>query len=217
MAPVRPYAPNLYLQEHRARLDLTQEAVAEELARLAWVHHRTRVGVNADMVGKWERGEKRPSKTYRGLLSLLYQTTEEQLGLRGIMRAAAAGSPILASVNRRDFLRHSTIAGAVILAVPEWLSRSVVPNDSDRLAWALQRPSRADLATVKDMETITAAHRRSYRQLSAHALLPQAHSQFQAITELLERPQAVTPSPAPHCHGWSDCHAGRRLALHGPI
>jgi tetratricopeptide (TPR) repeat protein len=150
-----------------------------------------RVGVNADMVGKWERGEKRPSKTYRGLLSLLYQTTEDQLGLRGTMRAAVAGSPILASVNRRDFLRHSTIAGAVILAVPEWLSRSAVTNDSDRLAWALQRPSRADLATVKDMETITAAHRRSYRQLSVHALLPQAHSQFQAITELLERPQAV--------------------------
>ena len=83
MAPVRAYAPNLRLQEHRTRLDLTQEAVAEELARLAWVHYGMRVGVNADMVGKWERGEKRPSKLYRRLLCLLYQATEEELGLRG--------------------------------------------------------------------------------------------------------------------------------------
>jgi hypothetical protein len=65
MPPVRAYVPDLRLQEHRTRLDLTQEAVAEELARLAWVHYGMRVGVNADMVGKWERGEKRPSKLYR--------------------------------------------------------------------------------------------------------------------------------------------------------
>ena len=82
MAPVRAYILNLRLQEHRTRLDLTQEAVAEELARLAWVHYGMRVGVNADMVGKWERGEKRPSKLYRRLLCLLYQATEEELGLR---------------------------------------------------------------------------------------------------------------------------------------
>jgi DNA-binding transcriptional regulator YiaG len=161
MAPVRAYASNLRLQEHRTRLDLTQEAVAEELARLAWVHYGMRVGVNADMVGKWERGEKRPSKLYRRLLCLLYQATEEELGLRG---------PI-SDVNRRDFLRHSALAGAAVLTFPEWLSRGGA-EASDRLVWALEQPSRVDLATVSDMETITAAHRRSYRQLSVHALLP---------------------------------------------
>ena len=72
MAPDRAYVPDLRLQEHRTRLGLTQEAVAEELARLAWVHYGMRVGVNADMVGKWERGEKGPSKLYRRLLCLLY-------------------------------------------------------------------------------------------------------------------------------------------------
>jgi tetratricopeptide (TPR) repeat protein len=41
------------------------------------------------------------------------------------------------------------------------------------------------------MEAITAAHRRSYRQLSVHALLPQTETQFQAITELLQRPQPL--------------------------
>ena len=123
MAPVRAYATNLRLQEHRTRLDLTQEAVAEELARLAWVHYGMRVGVNADMVGKWERGEKRPSKLYRRLLCLLYQATEEELGLRG---------PI-SDVNRRDFLRQSALAGAAVLTFPEWLSRAGA-EASDRLA-----------------------------------------------------------------------------------
>jgi DNA-binding transcriptional regulator YiaG len=155
MAPVRASVLNLRLQEHRTRLDLTQEAVAEELARLAWVHYGMRVGVNADMVGKWERGEKRPSKLYRRLL------------------------------------RHSALAGAAVLTFPAWLSRGGA-EASDRLAWALERPSRVDLATVSDMETITAAHRRSYRQLSVHALLPQTESQFQAVTELLQRPQPLT-------------------------
>ena len=124
MAPVRAYAPNLRLQEHRTRLDLTQEAVAEELARLAWVHHRMRVGVNADMVGKWERGEKRPSKLYRRLLCLLYQATEEELGLRGPT----------SDVNRRDFLRQSALAGAAALTFPEWLNRGGATEASDRLA-----------------------------------------------------------------------------------
>jgi DNA-binding transcriptional regulator YiaG len=176
MAPVRAYILNLRLQEHRTRLDLTQEAVAEELARLAWVHSGMRVGVNADMVGKWERGEKRPSKLYRRLLCLLYQATEEELGLR---------------VNRRDFLRHSALTGAALLAFSDWLSRAGATEASDRLAWMLEQPSRVELATVSDMEAITAAHRRSYRQLSVHALLPQTESQFQAVTELLQRQQPL--------------------------
>src|SRR5688572_19091967 len=111
MAPIRAYAPSLRLQAHRTRLDLTQEAVAEELARLAWVHYEMRVGVNADMVGKWERGEKRPSKLYRRLLCLLFQATEEELGLRDPITTGAAGSSVLTDVNRRDFLRHSALAG----------------------------------------------------------------------------------------------------------
>jgi DNA-binding transcriptional regulator YiaG len=104
MTDVRAYVPNIRLQQHRARLDLTQEAVAEELARLAWVHHGVRVGINADMVGKWERGEKRPSKLYRRLLCLLYQATEEALGFRSPVGAAQIAVPG-SEVNRRDFLR----------------------------------------------------------------------------------------------------------------
>jgi tetratricopeptide (TPR) repeat protein len=190
MAPVRAYAPNIRLQQHRARADLTQEAVAEELARLAWVRHGIRVGINADMVGRWERGEKRPSKLYRRLLCLLYQATEEQLGFRtpvATEQLAVTGI----DVNRRDFLRNGALLGAAMLTPADWLDTLDGSETSDRLAWAFQQPSRVDLATAADMEAVAAAYRRSYRQLSVHALLPQTLGQLQAVTELLQRPQPV--------------------------
>jgi DNA-binding transcriptional regulator YiaG len=197
MAPVRAYVPNIRLQQHRARLDLTQEAVAEEVARLAWVHHGVRVGINADMVGKWERGEKRPSKLYRRLLCLLYEATEEQLGFRnpvggfrnpvGAEQLAVPGR----DVNRRDFLRHGAVVGTAMLTPLNWLDTLDDAEVGDRLAWAMERPSRIELATAADMETITAAYRRSYRQLSVQTLLPQTMGQFQAVTELLRRSQPV--------------------------
>jgi DNA-binding transcriptional regulator YiaG/tetratricopeptide (TPR) repeat protein len=190
MPPVRAYAPNIRLQQHRARLDLTQEAVAEELARLAWVHHGVRVGINADMVGKWERGEKRPSKLYRRLLCLLYQATEEELGFRNPVGAEQLGVRGTA-VKRRDFLRHGAVVGAAMLTPLDWLAALDHGEVGDRLAWALERPSRIDLATTADMEAITAAHRRSYRQLSVQTLLPQAVGQFEAVTELLQRSQPI--------------------------
>jgi DNA-binding transcriptional regulator YiaG len=190
MAPVRAHVPNHGLQQHRARFDLTQEAAAEELARLASVHYGVRVGVNADMVGKWERGEKRPSKLYRRLLCLLYQATDEQLGFRHPLVAQQFLVPDT-EVNRRDFLRHSGLFGAAMLTPLDWLGTLREAEAGDRLTWTLERPSRVDLATTADMETITTAYRRSYRQLSVETLLPQTLGQFQAITELLRRPQPV--------------------------
>lgn len=80
----------LPLQRRREEQDLTQQDVADRLARLAWLQEDVRVGVTADMVSKWERGEKRPSKLYRQLLSVLYESRPDQLGLT---RARAPGQP----------------------------------------------------------------------------------------------------------------------------
>jgi transcriptional regulator with XRE-family HTH domain len=75
------HEPRLRLRQYRLQRDMTQQDVAEQLSRLAWVHARQRVGVNADMVAKWERGAKRPSKLYRRLLCTLFESTERDLGL----------------------------------------------------------------------------------------------------------------------------------------
>jgi transcriptional regulator with XRE-family HTH domain len=78
------------LRELRLGLMLTQQDVAERLERLAWVKHRRRVGVNADMVSKWERGEKRPSSYYLQLLSSLFDLSPARLGMRGAAASASS-------------------------------------------------------------------------------------------------------------------------------
>ena len=78
----------------REQLRLTQAEVAEQLAELAWCRDRRHVGVGPDMVSKWERGEKSPSRLYRELLCLLYAKPASVLGLASSPSAAAevAGS-----------------------------------------------------------------------------------------------------------------------------
>ena len=66
-----PPRPNLHLKAQRARMGLTQQEVAEALAALAWEHDHEQLGVDAAMVSKWERGEKRPSGASLKLLSLV--------------------------------------------------------------------------------------------------------------------------------------------------
>src|SRR6266480_2694581 len=52
--------PSPHLKAQRARLGLTQQEVAEALAALAWEHDHEQLGVDTDMVSKWERGAGRP-------------------------------------------------------------------------------------------------------------------------------------------------------------
>ncbi len=71
----------LRLRELREERGWTQQDTADQLARLAWLRNSKRVGVNADMVAKWERGAKGVSSLYRDLLCLLFGVTAEYLGL----------------------------------------------------------------------------------------------------------------------------------------
>jgi len=68
----------------------TQQDVADQVSRLAWLRRRKHVGVNADMVSKWERGEKRPDPSYRELLCLLFATDAHSLGIGGPAPAEAS-------------------------------------------------------------------------------------------------------------------------------
>lgn len=81
------------LREGRQDRSWTQEEAADRLARLAWMRRGERVGVNADMIAKWERGEKSPSTRYRELLCLLYGATPEYLGIARPTRSKGSLSP----------------------------------------------------------------------------------------------------------------------------
>lgn len=78
------------LRERRLQRGLTQQEVAEGLERLAWVQSSRRVGVNADMVSKWERGQKSPSRFYLRLLCSFFDATPDQLGYGAPAIAAPA-------------------------------------------------------------------------------------------------------------------------------
>jgi len=113
----RPAVPNPRLKAQRARLGLTQQEVAEALAALAWEHDREQLGVDASMVSKWERGEKRPRQQYRRLLCSLYSSTEEELGFRQTQGGATADDFDGEDVNRREFLRAAVVAPEILRRV----------------------------------------------------------------------------------------------------
>jgi transcriptional regulator with XRE-family HTH domain len=102
MGPARIYVPNVQLRGHRLRLNLTLEEVAEALIALAWERFAVRVGVNAGMVGKWERGEKRPSRFYQRLFVLLYGVPAEQLGFRPAGPSEQAAEDVLMELGARE-------------------------------------------------------------------------------------------------------------------
>jgi transcriptional regulator with XRE-family HTH domain len=71
----------------------TQQEVADQISRLAWLRRHEHVGVNPDMVAKWERGEKRPSPRYRDLLCLLFGVDAQGLGVGGAAAPATGTRP----------------------------------------------------------------------------------------------------------------------------
>src|SRR5215472_12008147 len=82
--------PRPRLRALRAERGWTQQEVAEQVSRLAWLRRHEHVGVNADMVGKWERGQKRASPRYRELLCVLFETDAHGLGFGGPAPAGAS-------------------------------------------------------------------------------------------------------------------------------
>lgn len=78
------------LQQHRRRYGLTQQGVAEQLAALAWRQGKKLLGVDRQMVSKWEREQKRPDTHYRKLLCQLFGASEHELGFRPALAESAS-------------------------------------------------------------------------------------------------------------------------------
>src|SRR5581483_8920532 len=81
MATRDRHTPNTMLRRLREERGWSLRRVADELCVLAESEDENRLpGVNANMVGVWERGWKRPSPFYQALFCQLYQRTASQLG-----------------------------------------------------------------------------------------------------------------------------------------
>lgn len=71
----------LRIRQLREERGWTQRELAEQLTRVAWLRRSERVGVNADMVAKWERGVKGVSARCAELFSLLFGIPASDVGI----------------------------------------------------------------------------------------------------------------------------------------
>src|SRR6266511_3430917 len=199
MLPAHQAVPNARLRRQRLRRGWSLQRVADELQKLC-EHEGRRVGVTASMVGKWERGFKRPSPFYQEKLCSLYDRSAEELGLVDAAEQAVPtwfdDNGTLADtleswrhdVERRAFFRHlSSFAGAAMFAPA---IDALGPQElHERLAQALDRPSRVDQATMGHVETVTDQFRRLDDRIGSRDLLGPVLGHLRFITRLLQGSQ----------------------------
>src|SRR2546423_4055792 len=71
--------PNTHLRRQRLLRGWSLQEVVDQLCALCEEENDI-PGVTADMVSKWERGERKPSRFYQTKFCLLYNTSADQLG-----------------------------------------------------------------------------------------------------------------------------------------
>jgi transcriptional regulator with XRE-family HTH domain len=174
---------------HRPRLralrkvrSWTHQQVADRLVRLAWMHRRENVGVNADMVAKWERGTKGVSARYRDLFCLLFGVTVEQLGFGDAppgqnSQTAAADQSLLSMLDSAVSLLDQLGAAGTVLA-PQMLAVWKDQITSRRGMFAMLGPGADPAATtptattpVADFEQLADHYQALYRTAAPAALL----------------------------------------------
>jgi len=173
MRAARIYVPNVQLREHRLRLNLTLEEVAEALTALAWERFAVRVGVNAGMVGKWERGEKRPSRFYQRLFVLLYGVPAEQLGFRPAGPSDQAAEDVLVELGAGEGATHPL------------LPDSAAPGGARLPLPAIATPRRLDPEAVGRLGTILTEYAKIDNLLGPAHLLALTSLHLRFISELL--------------------------------
>src|SRR5262252_749566 len=103
--------PNERLRYQRLLRGWTLDEVAERLHRLAMAGPE--LGVDAHMVGRWERGVRRPAPRYVALLCQLFELPADELGLVDRVDAALTKEN---DVRRRRFLEYlAVVSGATML------------------------------------------------------------------------------------------------------
>ncbi|MGH3824915.1 MAG: hypothetical protein ACRDRA_19075 [Pseudonocardiaceae bacterium] len=172
------------LRELRTELGWTQQELAERLAHLAWMERRERVGVNADMVAKWERGAKGIGPRYRELLCRLFGVTPDQLGLKntsavtGGTRSRIDDQSLVAMLdNAAGLLDQLGTAGTAL--APHMLHAWKDAVTTRRTMLGLLDPSatdpvghaRAATATVADLEQLAERYHALYESADPAALL----------------------------------------------
>jgi len=172
--------PNERLRHHRRLRGWTLDEVAEGLHRLSL--GAVELGVDAHMVGRWERGVRRPAPRYVALPCGLFERPADELGLVEEAVEAAETVDKEDDVRRRQFLQYmSVVTGATML-------------DWDRLAAMLRgQLGPADRVLVEDLEVITRTYARQVETVAPGSLLPALRSHLAMLSGSLHagQPESV--------------------------
>ena len=197
------------LRELRTDLGWTQQELADRIAHLAWMERRERVGINADMVAKWERGVKGVSPRYRELLCRLFGVTPAQLGLKNTpsvtadrTRPLADDQSLVALLDDAAGLLDQLGTAGTALA-PHMLHAWKDAVTTRRNMLGLLDPSatdpighaRAATATVADLEQLAERYHALYETADPAALLISVAAHVHLAQEALR--QDPTPDERP--------------------
>ncbi len=167
-----PHAWRSELRRRRLRRGWSLEDVASELRGLA---PEVNLGVDARMVGRWERGERQPRAPYPKLLALLYDCSAEELGL--CSRVAGCGT-LDDDMRRRELLRLLSMA----VAAPALQLGKPVP---EAMA-ALEGPARVHGEGLEVIETSIANCRRIDDLFGSRVAAQPALAQWRLVVRLLQ-------------------------------
>src|SRR2546423_6108940 len=178
--------PNERLRYQRRLRGWTIDDVAERLHRLAM--GGPELGVDAHMVGRWERGVRRPAPRYVALLCRLFELPGDDLGLVDETGGAVEKTEKTEKtdkeddVRRRQFLQYmSVVTGATML-------------DWDHVASLLRgRSGPSDRVLIDDLEAITRSYARQVETVAPGSLLPAIRSHLAVLSGSLH---ATPSSPA---------------------
>src|ERR1017187_8389847 len=187
----------------------TQQEVADQISRLAWLRRREQVGVNADMVAKWERGEKRPSPRYRDLLCLLFGVDAQGLGVGGAAQPAAGtrseqddGSLIATLGGAASLLDQLGAAGAILQprmfdvwkaelmhrrALLKLMGLATATGFASTFEADLSRSGKPTPDTVQDLDHLADRYQALYHSTAPAVLMTPVIAHLETLRDLLRQ------------------------------
>jgi len=105
---------NSLLRYQRQLRGWSLQHVVDQVCKLCEDEERI-PGINADMVGKWERGEKKPSPYYQTRFCELYQTSADRLGFVPSLDGETMGNGMVSRVGRAR--SHRFVSGPIVTAM----------------------------------------------------------------------------------------------------
>jgi transcriptional regulator with XRE-family HTH domain len=164
--------PKEMLRYQRRLRGWTLDDVAERMHRMVATAGDVELGVDAHMVGRWERGVRHPAPRYVALLCRLFQLPADELDL---IPGEAPPEREEHELQRRQFLQYLGLAGG--LTMLDW----------DRLSALVQgRADAADEPLLDDLEALTRSYARQAESMAPMSLLPALRSHLGVLTRSLQ-------------------------------